>query len=125
MKGYNNYLLTTDSYVPLYNRFHRGEWITSAAVLEAEVSTAALVAAHPTAADDAALSTTPAAGRRLPPSPSRSGSPSSASDMSRAENGGSETDGFHKPRRRRKRSPQTGSPGSMSPDQKTSKKEPG
>ncbi len=25
--GYN-YLLTYDSYVPLYNRFHRGEWIT-------------------------------------------------------------------------------------------------
>jgi hypothetical protein len=24
----NNYLLTYDSYVPLYNRFHRGEWIT-------------------------------------------------------------------------------------------------
>ena len=105
-----------------------------AAVLEAETSTAALVAArptaalvaaHPTAADDAALSTTPAAGRRLPPSPSRPGSPSSASDMSGAEDGGSETDGFHKPRRRRKRSPQSGSPGSMSPNQKTSKKEPG
>ena len=96
-----------------------------AAVLEAETSTAALVAARPTAADDAALSTTPAAGRRLAPSPSRPGSPSSASDMSGAEDGGSETDGFHKPRRRRKRSPQTGSPGSMSPIQKTSKKEPG
>ena len=26
--GENNYLLTYDSYVPLYNRFHRGEWIT-------------------------------------------------------------------------------------------------
>jgi hypothetical protein len=26
--GNNNYLLTYDSYVPLYNRFHRGEWIT-------------------------------------------------------------------------------------------------
>jgi hypothetical protein len=25
---YYNYLLTYDSYVPLYNRFHRGEWIT-------------------------------------------------------------------------------------------------
>jgi hypothetical protein len=24
----NNYLLTYDSYEPLYNRFHRGEWIT-------------------------------------------------------------------------------------------------
>ncbi len=24
----NNYLLTYDSYVPLYNRFHRGEWIS-------------------------------------------------------------------------------------------------
>jgi hypothetical protein len=96
-----------------------------AAVLEAEASTAALVAARPTAADDAALSTTPAAGRRLRPSPSRSGSPSSASDMSGAEDGGSETDGFHKPRRRRKRSPQSGSPGSMSLNQKTSKKEPG
>ena len=23
-----NYLLTYDSFVPLYNRFHRGEWIT-------------------------------------------------------------------------------------------------
>jgi hypothetical protein len=23
-----NYLLTYDSYVPLYNRFQRGEWIT-------------------------------------------------------------------------------------------------
>jgi hypothetical protein len=26
--SHNNYLLTYDSYVPLYNRFHRGEWIT-------------------------------------------------------------------------------------------------
>jgi hypothetical protein len=26
----NNYLLTYDSYVPVYNRFHRGEWITRA-----------------------------------------------------------------------------------------------
>ncbi len=26
--GTVNYLLTYDSYVPLYNRFHRGEWIT-------------------------------------------------------------------------------------------------
>ena len=95
------------------------------AVLDAAVSTAALVAALPTAADDAALTTTPAAGRQLPPSPSRSGSSSSASDMSGAEDGSSETDGFHKPRRRRKRSPQSGSPGSMSPNQKTSKKEPG
>ena len=25
---YNNYLLTYDSYGPVYNRFHRGEWIT-------------------------------------------------------------------------------------------------
>ncbi len=25
-----NYLLTYDSYVPVYNRFHRGEWITRA-----------------------------------------------------------------------------------------------
>ena len=25
--GENNYLLTYDSYVPLYNRFHGGEWI--------------------------------------------------------------------------------------------------
>ncbi len=24
----DNYLWTYDSYVPLYNRFHRGEWIT-------------------------------------------------------------------------------------------------
>ncbi len=89
---------------------------SSAAVLEAEVSTAA---------DDAALTTTPAAGRQLSPSPSRSGSSSSASDMSGAEDGVSETDGFHLPRRRRKRSPQSGSPGSMPPHQKTSKKEPG
>jgi hypothetical protein len=96
-----------------------------AAALEAEVSTAALGAAQPPAADDAALSTTLAAGRWLRPSPSRSGSPPSASDMSGAEDGGSETDGFHKHHRRRKRSPQTGSPGSMSPIQKTSKKEPG
>ncbi len=29
MRAHNiNYLLTYDSYVPLYNRFHRGEWIT-------------------------------------------------------------------------------------------------
>jgi hypothetical protein len=28
LAGQNNYLLTYDSYVPLYNRFHRGEWIT-------------------------------------------------------------------------------------------------
>ena len=28
MATVNNYLLTYDSYVPLYNRFHRGEWIT-------------------------------------------------------------------------------------------------
>ena len=27
-----NYLLTYDSYVPLYNRFHRGEWITRVCV---------------------------------------------------------------------------------------------
>jgi hypothetical protein len=27
-KNDTNYLLTYDSYVPLYNRFHRGEWIT-------------------------------------------------------------------------------------------------
>ncbi len=79
-------------------------------------SAAAAPAAPSTVADDAALSTTPAAGRWLLPSPSRSGSPSSASDMSGAEDDGSETDGFHKPRRRRKRSPQTGSPGSMSPN---------
>ncbi len=26
----SNYLLTYDSYVPLYNRFHRGEWIMRA-----------------------------------------------------------------------------------------------
>ena len=26
--NYINYLLTYDSYVPLYNRFHRGKWIT-------------------------------------------------------------------------------------------------
>jgi hypothetical protein len=26
-KAEYNYLLTYDSYVPLYNRFHRGEWI--------------------------------------------------------------------------------------------------
>jgi hypothetical protein len=25
-----NYLLTYDSYVSVYNRFHRGEWITRA-----------------------------------------------------------------------------------------------
>jgi hypothetical protein len=25
-----NFLLTYDSYVPVYNRFHRGEWITRA-----------------------------------------------------------------------------------------------
>ncbi len=86
---------------------------------------AALVAVRPTAADDAALTTAPAADRQLSPSPSRSGSPSSASHMSGAEDGGSETDGFHKPCRRRKRSPQSGSPGSMFPNQKTSKKEPG
>ncbi len=89
------------------------------------VETAALVAARPTSADDAALTTTPAAGHQLSPSPSRSGLSSSASDMSGAEDGSSETDGFHKPRRRRKRSPQSESPGSMSPNQKTSKKEPG
>ncbi len=28
MSNHINYLLTYDSYVPLYNRFHRGEWIT-------------------------------------------------------------------------------------------------
>jgi hypothetical protein len=26
-QAFYNYLLTYDSYVPLYNRFHRGEWI--------------------------------------------------------------------------------------------------
>jgi hypothetical protein len=26
----NNYLLTYDFYVPVYNRFHKGEWITRA-----------------------------------------------------------------------------------------------
>jgi hypothetical protein len=72
-----------------------------AAVLGAAVSTAALVAARPTAADGVALTTTPAAGRLL--SPSRSGSSSSAFDMSGAEDGVSGKDGFHKPRRRRKK----------------------
>ena len=27
-QAFYNYLLTYDSYVPLYNRFHRGEWVT-------------------------------------------------------------------------------------------------
>jgi hypothetical protein len=98
---------------------------SSAAVLGVAVSNAALVAARPTAADDAALTTTPPASRQVSPSPSPSGWSSSASDMAGAEDGSSETNGFHKPRRRQKRSPQSGSPGSMSPNQKTSKKESG
>jgi|688.fasta_scaffold828413_1 hypothetical protein len=68
-----------------------------ATVLGAAVSTATLVA------DDVAPTTTPAAGRQL--LPSYSGSSSSASDMSWAEDGISETDGFHKPCRRRNCSP--------------------
>ncbi len=34
-----NYLLTYDSYVPLYNRFHRGEWITRVSGGEAALDT--------------------------------------------------------------------------------------
>jgi len=56
----------------------------------------------------------------------RSGSASSASDMSGAEEEGSTAGGFSLPRRRRRRrSTQLGSPGSMSPNKKTHKKEPG
>jgi hypothetical protein len=56
----------------------------------------------------------------------RSGSASSASDMSGAEEEGSTAGGFSLPRRRRRRrSTQLGSPGSMSPIKKTHKKEPG
>ena len=56
----------------------------------------------------------------------RSGSTSSASDMSGAEEEGSTAGGFSLPRRRRRRrSTQLGSPGSMSPNKKTHKKEPG
>ncbi len=54
-----------------------------------------------------------------------SGSASSASDMSGAEEEGSAAGGFSLPRRRWRRSTQLGSPGSMSPNKKTHKKEPG
>jgi hypothetical protein len=33
------YLLTYDSYVPVYNRFHRGEWITRASGREGALDT--------------------------------------------------------------------------------------
>ncbi len=36
---YNNYLLTYDSYGPVYNRFHRGEWITWASGGEGALDT--------------------------------------------------------------------------------------
>jgi hypothetical protein len=39
VKAYNNYLLTYDSYVPVYNRFHRGEWITRASGEEGALDT--------------------------------------------------------------------------------------
>jgi hypothetical protein len=39
----NNHLLTYDSYVPLYNRFHRGEWITRVSGGEGAHSWASLV----------------------------------------------------------------------------------
>jgi hypothetical protein len=56
----------------------------------------------------------------------RSGFASSASDMSGAEEEGSTAGGFSLPRRcSRQRSTQLGSPGSMSPNKKTHKKEPG
>ncbi len=35
----NNYLLTYDSYVPVYNRFHRWEWITRASGGEGALDT--------------------------------------------------------------------------------------
>jgi hypothetical protein len=34
-----NYLLTYDSYGPVYNRFHRGEWITRASGGEGALDT--------------------------------------------------------------------------------------
>ena len=95
----------------------------SSVVLEATISAAAVVVASPAAADGTALP--PAAGRRSSPSRSSSGSSSSASDMSGAEDGGPVAEGFQQPRRRRKRSPPSGSPGSLSPSQKSFRKEPG
>ena len=35
----NNYFLTYDSYGPVYNRFHRGEWITWASGGEGALDT--------------------------------------------------------------------------------------
>jgi hypothetical protein len=37
------YLLTYDSYVPLYNRFHRGEWITRVSGGEGALDTPGLL----------------------------------------------------------------------------------
>ncbi len=39
ISGKNNYLLTYDSYVPVYNRFHRGEWITRVSGWEGALDT--------------------------------------------------------------------------------------
>jgi hypothetical protein len=36
---HTNYLLTYGSYVPVYNRFHRGEWITRASGGEGALDT--------------------------------------------------------------------------------------
>jgi hypothetical protein len=39
LKLYSNYLLTYDSYVPVYNKFHRGEWIMRASGGEGALDT--------------------------------------------------------------------------------------
>ncbi len=38
-RGKNNYLLTDDSSGPVYNRFHRGKWITLVSVGEGALDT--------------------------------------------------------------------------------------
>jgi hypothetical protein len=108
------------------------------------VSVTPTASAAPSAADDAASINLAASGKSAVvvasdtivaapaadvgaagPPQDRSGTASLASDMSGAEEEGSAAGGFSLPRRRRRRSTQLGSPGSMSPNKKTHKKEPG
>jgi hypothetical protein len=81
--------------------------VPSDAILKVASTAAALAAACPITSDDVALYNATAAGCQLSPSLSRSGSSSSVLEMSGAEDGGSETDSIHLPRRQRKRSPQS------------------
>ncbi len=97
----------------------------STAPSAAEDAASINLAAAVVAASDTIVTAPVADVRAAVPLHDRSGSASSASDMSGAEEEGSAAGGFSLPRRRRRRSTQLGSPGSMSPNKKTHKKEPG